>query len=178
MNQSYENRTALLTNELQQVINALEKSTERQQRLSGENLKLNEDIILMENQQKSLLQQSACSHNLFLDYKSKYEECILDQEKFNFVENKANELERQFNESLKTNESLKNEFEDLKSECLKKIAQANDAADIEKSRIALEIETKSHRILKECQEEYTAKTKELLSIIQSLQQPSNKKSIK
>lgn len=171
-------QNTLLTNELHQLSNSLEKLTEQQQRLSGENLKLNEDIILMENQQKSLLQQATCSHNLFLDYKSKYENCILDQEKFNFVENKADELERSLNESLKANEILKNEFENLKAEFLKKIAQVNDVADIEKSRISLEIETKSHRILKECQEEYTAKIKELLSIIQSLQQPTNKKSIK
>lgn len=168
----------LLSKELQQVSDALEKSTEQQQRLIGENLKLNEDIILMENQQNSLLQQLTCSHNLFLDYKSKYEECIMEQEKFSFVENNANELERQLNESLKTNEALKNEFECLKSEYLKKINQANDAADIEKSRMVLEIETKCHRISKECQEEYATKTKELLSIIQSLQQPSNKKLIK
>ncbi|MEI7563624.1 MAG: hypothetical protein WCJ39_08585 [bacterium] len=168
----------LFTNELQQTKLVLENSAEQQQMLTGENLKLNEDIILMENQQKSLLQQSTCSHNLFLDYKSKYEDCILDQESFNSLEKKANALERQLNESFRTNEALKNEIEDLKSEYLKKINQVNDTADIEKSRLVLEIETKSHRILKECQEEYTAKTKELLSIIQSSQQTGSKKSTK
>jgi hypothetical protein len=168
----------LISSELQQVSCALEKSIRQQQELTEENVKLNEVIVHLGTQQESLLQQSSCSHNLFLDYKLKYENCILDQENFSFVENKANELTTQINDSIKTNEALKSEIEDLKSQHQQKIKQVTESADIEKSRIALDIETKAHKILTDNQEEYTVKTKELLSIIQSLQQPGNKKTSK